>query len=71
MKTYMVTKQLYNERAKRILEPGELIDFDDAQAAILIERGCIAPARDEKLVRARRQKRQLEPQLDKLKDSDF
>lgn len=67
----MVAKPLYNERARRILEPGELIDFNDAQAAILMERGCIVPALEAKALRARRQKRQLEPQLDKLTDSDF
>lgn len=71
MKTYFVVKPLMNARKKRILEPGETIDFDDAQAAILMERGCIVPAREMQAMRAKRYKHSLEPQLDKLKDNDL
>ena len=71
MKPYMVIKQLYNERAKRVLEPGELIDFDDDQAAILMELSCIAPMYEGKTARAGRRGRVNDPQLDKLKDTDL
>lgn len=71
MKPYMVIKQLYNERAKRVLEPGELIDFDDDQAAILMELSCIAPMYEGKMTRAGRRGRVKDPQLDKLKDTDL
>lgn len=71
MKPYMVIKQLYNERAKRVLEPGELIDFDDDQAAILMELACIAPMHEGQMTRAGRRGQVNDPQLDKLKDTDL
>ncbi len=71
MKTYTVTKQIYNERARRLLEPGELVDFDDTQAEALTAKGCISPVVEPRIIRARRHKYQLEPELDKLTNSDF
>jgi len=42
MKYYAVIKDgLYVERRKGIVYPGEVIDFDNQQAAVLLERGFI------------------------------
>lgn len=67
MKTYIVLKPLYNERARRVLQPGELVTFDSAQAAILSEKGVIGAYEQ---TQARR-KRKRDAELEKIKDSDL
>lgn len=67
MKTYTVLKPLYNERAGRVLAPGETVAFDPAQAAILAEKGVIGAYEQ---TQARR-KRKRDAELEKIEDTDL
>ena len=71
MKTYMILKPIYNERAKRMLNIGELFDFDDYSAAILIEKDCLTPFYEGITASRRSRRRKFDSELVKLKDTDF
>ncbi len=67
MKEYILLKQLYVERYKRLLPPGKIVPFDDAAAMILIEKGIIRPAQAAELQNyQRRGGRKRDRELDKL-----
>lgn len=66
MKTYKVLKDLYNARRGRVLYPGELIDFDDEQAAILMDKHLVAPFGPEEAQAYYRKPRKVDLELEKL-----
>jgi hypothetical protein len=68
MRNYVVMKPLYNERRKRVLEPGELIDLDEEQGARLENNGVVV----ELVVDPReiRRYRVEDPELLKLDDME-
>lgn len=55
---YALLKQLYVERQKRVMQPGEVIDFDDEAAAILTQRGLVVEIGERE---AKRRKIKREP----------
>jgi len=67
MKTYIVLKPLYNQRAGRVLKPGELITFDPTQAAILSAKGVIGAYEQAQVKRKRRR----DAELEKIQDKDL
>lgn len=70
MKQYQVLKPLYNARKGRVLSVGELIEFDDQQAAVLMERGIIRAISEPEVQRyKRRGGRNRDHELDKLTDN--
>jgi len=70
MKDYVIVKNVYVERYKRIMTPGKIVPFDDAAALILIEKGIIRPAEPVELQNyQRRGGRKRDRELDKLPET--
>lgn len=69
MRFYTVLKPLYNERYGRNLQPGELVELDDRQAAILAAKGIIGAGYADKA--HRRYSRKRDAELYRIEDSDL